>query len=70
MLASGAFTLGSDAEDALYVEVRNTARVLADFGTKDGFDARKRYHFRLHEIAKRFKAFLETGLKNGDAGWP
>jgi hypothetical protein len=63
-------TLSSDAEDAIYDAVRNTARLLADFGTKDGFDARKRYHFRLREIAKRFTKFLETGLKNGDAPWP
>jgi hypothetical protein len=68
--SSQTVTLTSDAEDAIYTAIRNTARVLADFGTKDGFDARKRYHFRLREIAKRFKTFLETGLKNGDAGWP
>lgn len=66
----GRVTVAPDAEDAIYKAIWNTARVLADFGTKDGFDARKRYHFRLREIAKRFTAFLATGLKSGNASWP
>jgi hypothetical protein len=68
--AAGGVALGSGAEEAIYTAIWNTARVLADFGTKDGFDARQRYHFRVREIAKRFTAFLEAGLKNGDARWP
>jgi hypothetical protein len=66
----GSVELASGAEDAIFEAIRNTARLFIDQGTSDTSNPVGTYPGRLRDIAKRFTAFLATGLKAGDAPWP
>ena len=62
--------LGPDAEEAVRKAVENVAFMFVAQGTsQDAHETMRKYGWRLKDVAKRFVAFLNEGLKSGDAAW-
>ncbi|HEV8545576.1 MAG TPA: hypothetical protein VGQ64_04750 [Candidatus Limnocylindrales bacterium] len=62
--------LAPDAEEEIRKAVENVAFLFVGQGTSmDPHETLRTSGFRIKDIAKRFAAFLNEGLKNGDAAW-
>jgi len=62
--------LGPDAENEIYNTVSNVAWMFVGQGTsQDPNETLRKFGWRIKDIAKRFKAFLDQGLKTGDSAW-
>jgi hypothetical protein len=62
--------LGPDAETEITKAVENVAWMFVGQGTSmDPNATLAKFGFRIKDIAKRFAAFLNEGLKKGDAPW-
>jgi hypothetical protein len=62
--------LGPDAEAEIRAAVENAAFLFVSQGTSmDAHETLRKSGFRIKDIAKRFAAFLNQGLKTGDSSW-
>lgn len=62
--------LGPAAETEIYNAVSNVAWMFVSQGTShDANETMRTYGWRMKDIAKRFRAFLDLGLKSGDSAW-
>ena len=62
--------LGPDAEEQIRTAIENAAFLFVSQGTSmNAKETLRQKGFRIKDIAKRFAAFLNEGLKKGDAPW-